>query len=150
MAKKIAVQKHWTNDKMVAFRVSTIFPEDVPVTITRLVMLNTKPGNQSTYLVLASPDDAKIKRSHDGRTISVWPEVVVGIIAEGQSDGRQDDGSRKVWNVHPTLRAGLGWRKKKVMTVAGRDYAARYLLAWWAEQNEQRRNPETSENQETT
>jgi hypothetical protein len=102
----------------------------------RLVLLNTKPGRASTYLVLAFPENAKDKSSD--HVVLTWPEVVLGLITETHGDGNQTDGTEKSWNLHPTMKNGNGWRKKPVMLVRGRSYAAICLLGWWAGQNEKR------------
>jgi hypothetical protein len=123
------------------FRLNSILPDQVDRINCRLVLLNTKPGRASTYLVLAAPENAKTQRS--SRMVErVWPEVVLGIMVETEGDGNQTDGTVKSWNLHPTRKDGAGWRKKKIEMVRGRDFAARCLLGWWAEQNDHRLNPE--------
>lgn len=116
-----------------AFRIDRIRRDEVDRILTRLVLVNTKPGRASQYMVTAFPANAKAKQSTSGLTISTWPEVVIGFIMESGSNGGE-----KLWNLHPTLKSGTGWRKKSIWTVTGRDAAARYLLSWTANENEVR------------
>jgi hypothetical protein len=116
------------------FRLDSISQEDLSHVRTRIILLNTKADGVSTYLVTASPITAKEKVSHQGLVVSTWPEVVIGILSETEDDGNQ--GSGKSWAVRPTRKDGKGWRKNSIMRVRGREYAARLLLGWWAEQND--------------
>lgn len=122
------------------FRLNSILPDEVDQIRLRLVLLNTKPGRASTYLVLAFPENAKDKSK--GQIVVTWPEIAVGIMVETHGDGNQTDGTEKSWNVFPTKKDGSGWRKRPVMMVRGRSYAALLLLDWWAQENDRRLNPE--------
>lgn len=129
---------YWKADKSLNdFRLDTITESDVPHVRTRMTLLNTKPGT-SSYLVTAYPTTAKEKVTHQGLNVTTWPEVVIGILNETEDCGQQ--GSGKSWTLHPTLKTGKGWWKKSIMTVRGREYAARCLLGWWAEQNDPERD----------
>lgn len=118
------------------FRLNSITPDMIDQIWLRLVLINTRPGRASTYLVVAFPQNAKDKSK--GQIVITWPEIVLGFIAETGVV----EGSQKWWDIHPTLKSGKGWRKKKVGTWVGRDKAATRLLIWWADQNEERLNPE--------
>lgn len=124
--------------KLSEFNIGSIRHDQIVQIKTRLILLNTKPGMPSEYIVTAFPENAKERPSGDSYTISTWPEVVIGIIVETHGDGNQTNGTEKSWHLHPTLRSGRGWRKKKVMLVRGRNYAARLLLGWTASENEKR------------
>lgn len=121
------------------FNIGSITPEQIGQIKIRLILLNTRPGLiGSEYIVTAFPENAKEKRGH--YSVTTWPEVVLGIIAETKDDGNQTDRKQKSWTLHPTLRSGRGWRKKSIATVKGRDNAAEQLLGWTTEQNQKRRS----------
>lgn len=128
---------YWKDVKKLSdFRLDSINAADLEHVKIRITLLNTKKGGPSTYLVTAFPAAAKEKVSDTlGLVINTWPEVVIGIISETQDDGNQTDGSQKSWALRPTRKDGHGWRKNSIMRVRGRDYAARLLLGWWADQN---------------
>jgi hypothetical protein len=126
----------WDAEKIKGFSLTTISVADVPHITCRLILINTKPGRASEYLVTAYPNAAKERWTSAGnqKVLTVWPEVVIGILVEDYSEG-----ANKVWSYHPTLRSGLGWRKKRVGAWLGRSKAAVALLRWWAAGNEERR-----------
>lgn len=113
------------------FNIGSFLPEHVKKIKTRLILLNTKPGQASEYIVTAFPENAKEKFDKSGYTVSTWPEVVIGIIV-----ANSDEPDRRRWDLHPTLKSGRGWRKRSVWTVQDRNAAARFLLRWTATENE--------------
>jgi hypothetical protein len=120
-----------------AFNIGSIKVDQVEQIQTRLILLNTRPGTPSEYIVTAFPKNAKQKTS--GLTVTTWPEVVLGIIAEIELlEMHETNRSQRSWTLHPTLRSGRGWRKKSIMTVGGRSNAARSLLEWTALANDKR------------
>jgi hypothetical protein len=125
---------HWSSERLRSFQIGNIFPDDIEHMHLRLILLNTKPKpGASEYLVTAYPARAKNKSSliKSTEVHSVWPEVVIGIVAAA--------GMTK-WNFHPTLRSGLGWRKKPAGTnKTTRSQAAVALLEWWANENNNRK-----------
>jgi hypothetical protein len=134
------MSEYWkVNKKLSDFRLDSISEADLSHIMTRTILLNTKPGDPSTYLVTAFPSTAKEKYSQFFDVVHTWPEVVIGIISETQDDGNQTDGSQKSWALRPTRKDGHGWRKNSIIRVRGRDYAARLLLGWWADQNRKKK-----------
>lgn len=127
--------KFWTQEALKSFDITTIVPEQIPHIDMRLVNMSRR-GNASTYLIMAMPNEAKVKHGKMETIVFVWPEVCIGMI--GANHG--GIGQTTWWDIFPHRRRGTGFRHKSIAQIPGREAAATNLLIWWSSENAKRRN----------